>query len=139
MEFLGIGLPELLVILLVALLVVGPQRLPQTAVQIARFIRQVRHYATEVTEQLREEMDKLEAEYEAAQGDLRRAREELEQARKEVGRLAAEAAGLSEDELERVRQETEEGAAVPALPQGEHPQDPEGGSSAKDTGEGAGP
>ena len=104
MDFLGIGLPELIVILLVALLVVGPQKLPQTAVQIARFIRQVRHYATEVTEQLREEMDKLESEYDAAQGELRRARAELEEARKEVDKLVAEATGLSDDELERIRQ-----------------------------------
>jgi len=97
MEFLGIGLPELLVILILALLVVGPQRLPQTAAQIARFIRQVRRYATEVTEQLREEMEKLEAEYEAMQEQLRRTQEELRQARQEADKLVKAAAGLPEE------------------------------------------
>jgi len=96
MEFLGVGLPEILVILLIALLVVGPQRLPQVAAQIARFIRQVRRYASEVTMQLREELERLEAEYAAVQEQLRRTQEELRQARQEADELVKAATGLPE-------------------------------------------
>jgi len=49
MDFLGIGLPELIVVLIIAVVVVGPKRLPEVAVQLARVIRQLRGYATDVT------------------------------------------------------------------------------------------
>jgi len=111
MEFLGIGLPELLVILLIALLVVGPQRLPQAAAQIARAVRQIRRYTTEVTEQLREELDKLEAEYEAVQAEMRQTREELRRAREEVDKLTKAAVGIAEEEPQ-----PDEGRAPPEGP-----------------------
>jgi len=63
MDFLGIGLPELIIILIVAVIVVGPKRLPEVAVQIARAIRQLRGYATDVTAQMRSELDELTREY----------------------------------------------------------------------------
>ena len=50
MEFLGIGLPELLVILVLALIVVGPNRLPEVAANLARFVRAARRYGNQVFE-----------------------------------------------------------------------------------------
>jgi sec-independent protein translocase protein TatB len=44
MDFLGVGPAELLVILVVALVVVGPERLPKLAADIARTIREIRKY-----------------------------------------------------------------------------------------------
>jgi len=41
-QFFGIGPLELLMVLLVALLVLGPQRLPEVAVQLARALRAIR-------------------------------------------------------------------------------------------------
>jgi sec-independent protein translocase protein TatB len=52
----GIGLPELMVILLVAVVVFGPERLPDLARQAGRFVRQVRNLAHSAQSQLREEL-----------------------------------------------------------------------------------
>jgi Sec-independent protein translocase protein TatA len=40
MQLIGIGIPELLVILVLTVIVVGPDRLPEVAAQLARWIRQ---------------------------------------------------------------------------------------------------
>jgi len=70
MDFLGIGLPELIVVLLIAVMVVGPKRLPEVAVQLARVVRQLRGYATDVTSQMRAELDELTREYEQVRKEL---------------------------------------------------------------------
>jgi sec-independent protein translocase protein TatB len=46
MDFLGVGPAELLVILVVALVFVGPERLPKLAADIARTIREIRKYTS---------------------------------------------------------------------------------------------
>ena len=63
MEFLGIGLPELLVILLLTLIVVGPQRLPEVATQIARAMRELRRYTSGLSREVTEALGDLEKEY----------------------------------------------------------------------------
>ena len=52
----GIGLPELMVIAIVAVVVFGPDRLPDLAKQAGRFVRQVRNLAQSAQSQLREEL-----------------------------------------------------------------------------------
>ncbi len=75
MGVLGIGLPEIILVLLVAVIVVGPKRLPEFAAQIARLIRQMRGYATDVTTQMRSELDELTREYEQMRKELEEVRE----------------------------------------------------------------
>jgi Tat protein translocase TatB subunit len=48
----GIGLPELLLILVLALIVFGPDRLPQVARQIAHFIGELKKASEEFKSQL---------------------------------------------------------------------------------------
>lgn len=55
-----IGLPELLVILIVALLVFGPKRLPQVARTIGRTIMDIRKMADDVKDTVREELQREE-------------------------------------------------------------------------------
>ena len=52
----GVGLPELMVILIVAVVVFGPERLPEFARQAGRFVRQIRNLAQSAQSQLREEL-----------------------------------------------------------------------------------
>jgi sec-independent protein translocase protein TatB len=54
---LNIGTPELLVILVVALLVVGPQRLPELARQIGRGLREFRKIQDDVKDMVRIDLD----------------------------------------------------------------------------------
>ena len=50
----GLGLWEITLILVVSLLVLGPQRLPQLAKQLARFVKDMRRAATDIQMQFEE-------------------------------------------------------------------------------------
>ena len=52
----GIGLPELMVITVIAVVVFGPERLPEFARQAGRFVRQLRNLTQSAQTQLREEL-----------------------------------------------------------------------------------
>lgn len=52
----GVGLPEIAVILVVAALVFGPDRLPEFGRQAGRFVRQVRDFARATQDDLRREL-----------------------------------------------------------------------------------
>ncbi|HEY6934693.1 MAG TPA: sec-independent translocase [Marmoricola sp.] len=52
----GIGLPELAVIIVVAVIVFGPDRLPEFARQAGRFVRQLRNLARNAQDELRREL-----------------------------------------------------------------------------------
>lgn len=52
----GIGLPELIVILVVAIFVFGPDRLPEFSRQAGRFVRQVRQFTRSARDDLRNEL-----------------------------------------------------------------------------------
>ncbi len=52
----GIGFQELIVILIVALIVLGPQRLPEAAKTIAKFIREIRGAVDEVKSSVAEDI-----------------------------------------------------------------------------------
>ncbi len=86
MEFLGIGLPELLVILVLILIVVGPSRLPEMAAQLARFIRAARRYGNQVTKDFNEALSDLEEEYDEMKGEWKEVSQGLDKSVKEVGK-----------------------------------------------------
>lgn len=52
----GVGLTELAVIAFVAVVVFGPDRLPDLARQAGRFLRQLRHMANSARDDLRQEL-----------------------------------------------------------------------------------
>src|SRR5512140_1866090 len=52
----GVGLPELAVIALVAVIVFGPDRLPDYARQAGRMVRQLRKFAQAAEQDLRNEL-----------------------------------------------------------------------------------
>jgi sec-independent protein translocase protein TatB len=77
MNFFGVGLPEVAVIIVVALIVLGPERLPEAAVQLAKAIKYLRGYATDTSSQLRSELGELTREYDAVRRELREFRESV--------------------------------------------------------------
>jgi sec-independent protein translocase protein TatB len=52
----GVGLPEVAVILLVAVLVFGPDKLPEFARQAGQLVRRARQFADAARDELREEL-----------------------------------------------------------------------------------
>ena len=58
----GIGFVELFVILLVALLIFGPKRLPDIARSLGKAMYQLRNASTNFTQEIGKEWRKLEAE-----------------------------------------------------------------------------
>jgi sec-independent protein translocase protein TatB len=69
----GIGLPELMVIAIVAVVVFGPERLPEFARQAGKFVRQMRNLAQSAQSQLREELGPEYADLRLADLDPRQA------------------------------------------------------------------
>jgi sec-independent protein translocase protein TatA len=53
----SLGPAEILVILVVALIVLGPQRLPEAGRQIGKFVREVRHWAESIQTEIRDVID----------------------------------------------------------------------------------
>jgi sec-independent protein translocase protein TatB len=58
--FFGIGIGELIMIAIVALIVLGPERLPGAFREMAKFIRQIRNLSKEFTDQFGDEFKALE-------------------------------------------------------------------------------
>jgi sec-independent protein translocase protein TatB len=69
----GIGLPELAVIMVVAVIVFGPDRLPEFARQAGRFVRQVRNFTVATRDDIRAELGPDFADFELTDLDPRRA------------------------------------------------------------------
>ena len=67
----GIGLPELLVILVVALIVLGPKRIPEVARSIGRGLAEFRRATADISEELRNAQNLLEDEYRQAKLDTK--------------------------------------------------------------------
>jgi|SRR5215468_4506126 len=62
----GIGTPELLVILIVALIVLGPKRLPEVARALGKGLAELRRATSGITDELNEARNILEEEARAA-------------------------------------------------------------------------
>jgi sec-independent protein translocase protein TatB len=69
----GVGLPELAVILVVAVVVFGPDRLPDFARQAGRLVRQVRQFTQAARDDIRSELGPEFADFEITDLDPRRA------------------------------------------------------------------
>ena len=87
MEFLGVGYQELLVILILMLVVVGPERLPGMAYQIGRAVRTLQGYARQVRDEFGDEISYLEDQYKTVKGEMDSARQSM---RTETARLNSE-------------------------------------------------
>ena len=103
MDFFGVGPLEIFVVMVVAVIVLGPERIPQVAVQLARALRYLRGYANDATSQVRAEMAELTREYDSI-------RQELHEFRQAVGGSLKPVT----DSIEQVLSETKRNGAQPA-------------------------
>lgn len=101
----GIGIPELIIILLLAGLIMGPQRIRQVAYTMGRITAQLQRVSREFTRQLNAELDSLE------DGSIRDTMKDVRQLQKEVEELRRELANAPkalQDAGQKVKQETEQ-------------------------------
>ena len=56
----GVGGNELIVILLLAGIILGPERLVRTARELGKFIRNMKNYFSALTDELKDELDVLD-------------------------------------------------------------------------------
>ena len=102
----GVGLPELAVIVVVALLVFGPDRLPEFARQAGRMVRQVKKFSEAARDDIRAELGPEYADFDLRDLDPRRAvRKYIDQAWDETddafALLVSAAAGRRRRDLTR--------------------------------------
>jgi len=60
MDIFGIGGNELIVIVLLAAIILGPERLARSAREIGKFIKNVKAYFTSLSSELKAELDVLD-------------------------------------------------------------------------------
>ena len=70
MEFLGVGYQELGLVMVLLLVVVGPERMPAVAYQVGRAVRQMQRYARAVRDEFSDEIDYLEEQYKTVKGEV---------------------------------------------------------------------
>ncbi|MDH3261125.1 MAG: Sec-independent protein translocase protein TatB [Acidimicrobiia bacterium] len=80
----SISFTELITILLIALVVFGPQRLPELARKAGTWAREIRKTAAEFRRGLDQEVSDLKKPFEEVKADLDKAREDLKAAGNEV-------------------------------------------------------
>ncbi|MGH2633815.1 MAG: Sec-independent protein translocase protein TatB [Tepidiformaceae bacterium] len=87
MEFLGIGYQEVLLILVLLLVFVGPERLPGMAYQIGKAVRTMQEYARQVRDEFSDEFTYIEEQYKTVKGEVDSTREIM---RSESAKMNAE-------------------------------------------------
>jgi Sec-independent protein translocase protein TatA len=87
-SFFGIGLPELILILLFAGLVMGPHRIREIARMLGRITAQLQRISREFTRQLNAELDAVDSgEMKGALKDVRSLQDEVEALRRELAQV----------------------------------------------------
>jgi len=104
MELFGVGAGEALLVLVITLIVVGPQRFPEIAREGGRWFRMARRFTAEITADVRSAIDELEEEV-AAEGD------ELRSIR-EIGTEVESGLRESAADIRRIGRETDADATV---------------------------
>jgi sec-independent protein translocase protein TatB len=69
MQMFGVGLPELMIVMIVAIVVVGPDKLPEVAADLARWIKRARAYGQHLTRDFNDVVGELEKEVGANRDD----------------------------------------------------------------------
>lgn len=123
LEFFGIGLPELITILIIAGLVMGPQRIAKVARQLGKWTTQLQAISRGFMQQLTSELDSAE------KADLKEAMDELKDLRRQLTDLRSEmgtAVSKTTAEMNAIKQDLDQTIKPPEL---NEPKSIENGSS----------
>jgi sec-independent protein translocase protein TatB len=137
MNLFGIGPLEILLVAVVAVIVLGPERFPQVAVQLARAYKWLRGYATENTRELRAEFAELTKEYEEMREELNAVRKQIDAPIRRATRELTSIAETTKTEIEGSKTDIAIPANEPIVePGGELPPDyePSGPAGHSDNG-----
>jgi sec-independent protein translocase protein TatB len=104
MQFFGVGILELVLILIIAMIVVGPERLPEVAAELAKWIRRARSYANYVARDFNDVIGELEKEVGASREDW-----------KEIASVLNRQTSSITRELEKATSELQEASDVEKL------------------------
>jgi len=105
----GMGFTEILLIAVIAILFLGPDKLPSTMVEIAKFFRSVKNTIGSVKDSLEEEMhiDSIKQEALAYKQELLKASENVERITNTHASLGAEINHLLDDDVAPKKSPTE--------------------------------
>lgn len=113
---LDVGFWELLVIAVVALLVLGPERLPEVAKQAAFFVRKARQGMYRLRNEMRSEMA------DTPFADLQQAKQEMADFKNDIKQFGNELADSAEEKVNADSQSAESESQVLETPESEAPE-----------------
>ncbi len=111
MEFLGVGYQELIVVLVLMLIFVGPERMPVVAYQVGRAVRTMQKYARAVRDEFSDEIAYVEEQVKTVRGEVDATRTAI---RDEQQKFNAELAEIAPATLPPLLEAAPEPSAVPA-------------------------
>jgi len=85
MDFLGVGVPELAVIIVLALIFVGPRDLPKLAARAAKALREIRQMSEGITSEWQREVNAVDIDL----GGIKELRDELTAAQESVRKVTS--------------------------------------------------
>ena len=103
-SFFGIGLPEFAIIFILAIIVMGPQRMRVVARTLGRWTAQLQQITRGFTRQLTAELDAAELE------DLRGAMDEVQELRRQVADMRSELLGATRSVMRESNQAVNQAA-----------------------------
>lgn len=99
MDFLGVGVQEVIAIIILALIFIGPRELPRLASRAAKFLRDLRQVSNAFMGEWRRELEELDpgGEIRELKSELDETRQSLQDARRDMGKAFTEVGKDIED------------------------------------------
>lgn len=122
MEFLGVGYQEVMLVLVLMLIVVGPKRMPEVAYHIGRAVREMQKYARAVRDEFSDEWEYLDSQAKELRGEVDAASKDMQEIRQslrsETSELDAELKSVSRSVEEAIPTDKPEATVAdkPATP-----------------------
>jgi sec-independent protein translocase protein TatB len=114
-SFFGIGLPELILILLLSGLVMGPHRIRQVAHTLGRTTAQLQRVSRQFARQLNAELDSLEGDsIRNSVNDMRELQREVQELRRELGNVPNSLRSQGQGLVDETETALKESSSTPA-------------------------